>query len=61
MIDRFYVIYEPVSGGYWSESYSSFKGIIFATKYEDEETAAHFISKIPKTGYYTTQLIYQVI
>ena len=42
MIDRFYVIYEPVSGGYWSKSYLSFKGIIFATKYKDERDCCTF-------------------
>lgn len=60
MIKEYYLIYEPISGGWWSEAYSSFKGIIFATHYLPEVEAEKTITKIPKSGYYTIQKIYEV-
>lgn len=59
MIGEYYLIHDPINGGYWDNHSSSFRGIIFATKYPDEETASYFINKIPKYGCYLIQKIYQ--
>lgn len=59
MIVECYLIHDPINGGYWDNHSSSFRGIIFATKYPDEETAIYCMSKIPKNGYYSIQKIYQ--